>query len=158
MSLTSSILPMSFTHRQTGNMQFEVEARLSKLVSHIINLADVSRVQPSLVIQSFPRLLLVAQVTHEDMAAEVADLVKGERNTCIDVCSWESDPFEVIFTITCITPNISATLRWPSPDNLTATQQNCMCPLPSSASENGHDPWLSVLLLCCHQTHFGLSL
>ncbi len=76
---------MSLTHSPTGNMQFEVEARLSQLVSHVINLADVSRVQPSLVIQSFPRLLLVAQVTHEDMTAKVADLVKGERNT-VQMC------------------------------------------------------------------------
>ncbi len=34
-----------FTHRPTGSMQFEVEARLSKLVSHIINLANVSHTQ-----------------------------------------------------------------------------------------------------------------
>ena len=41
---------------------------------YLINLPDVSRVQPSLIINGFLGLLLIVQIPHEYMTTKVADL------------------------------------------------------------------------------------
>ena len=41
---------------------------------YLINSTNIPRVKPSLIINSFHSLLLIAEVTHEDMAAIVTNL------------------------------------------------------------------------------------